>query len=74
MRGINTGLSYEVVPPIPLPRRWLGKLIRHWPIDRLRIRGISSARIVERCLPERVLDLNRSQTLCLEKLDLLGER
>ena len=71
---IDAGRSYKVVSPIPLARRWLGKLIRHWAIDRLWIRGIGPGCVAGRSLPERVLDLNRGQTLCFEELDLLRER
>ena len=71
---IDAGRSYKVVSPIPLARRWLGKLIRHWAIDRLWIRGIGPGCVAERSLPERVLDLNRGQTLCFEELDLLRKR
>jgi len=74
MWGKDADLSYEVVSPIPLSRRWLGKLIGHWAIGRLWIRGVGPNCGAERSLPERILDLSRSQTFCLEKLNLLRKR
>ena len=74
MWGTNAGLSYEVVSPIPLSRRWLGKLVRYWAIDRLLIRGIGPSCGGEGSLPEGVLDLSRGQAFRLEKLDLLRKR
>jgi len=65
---MEVGLSYEVVSPISLPRRWLGKLVGHRVIERLWMRCISSSCVAERSLPECILDFSRGRTFCFEKI------